>query len=74
MVVSCLNFLIKTPASGKMKELPGYLGSFGQIYCLNGLKIKDDSANYTRLCVRGVVYINFGPETGVFEIKIFLER
>jgi hypothetical protein len=23
-------------------------GLFGQIYCLNGLKIKDDSANYTR--------------------------
>ena len=34
-------------------------GSFGQIYCLNGLKIKDDSANYMRLYVRAVVYINF---------------
>ncbi len=34
-------------------------GSFGQIYCLNGLKIKDDSADYTRLYVRAVVYINF---------------
>ncbi len=32
-------------------------GSFGQIYCLNGLKIKDDSADYTRLYVRAVVLL-----------------
>ncbi len=56
-----------TPEGGGGEEHPKResekSGSFGQIYCLNGLKIKDDSANYTRLYVRAVVDINFGQET-----------
>jgi hypothetical protein len=44
-------------------------GSFGQIYCLNGRKIKDDIANFTRPYIRAVVYINFGRENSMFEMK-----
>jgi hypothetical protein len=45
-----------SPPSLSVRNFPGW---FGQIYCLNGLKIKDDSADYTRLYVRAIVYINF---------------
>jgi hypothetical protein len=44
-------------------------GLFGQIYCLNSLKIKDDSANYTRQSRTYNCLYEFWRETSVLEIK-----
>jgi hypothetical protein len=45
------------------------LGLFGQIYCLNGLKIKDDSANYPRQSRTYNCLYEFRRETSVLDIK-----
>jgi hypothetical protein len=44
-------------------------GLFGQIYCLNVLKIIDDSANYTRSSRMYDCLHKFRRETSVLETK-----